>query len=142
MREKKGQAMEFFMTYGWAILVVLVAVGALAYFGVLDPKNRYDICTNLVVEKDGTDNVYPTLNNTGYNLLRDTHTDSIFYIVEDAEPKSDDKMFQESGLVFCHVPVELCLTSLYGDGVSICQDWSFTIPVIRTEFSEWYEGVV
>ena len=25
------------MTYGWAILVVLVAVGALAYFGVLNP---------------------------------------------------------------------------------------------------------
>lgn len=29
--------MEFLMTYGWAILVVLVVVGALAYFGVLDP---------------------------------------------------------------------------------------------------------
>ena len=25
------------MTYGWAILVVLVAIGALAYFGVLSP---------------------------------------------------------------------------------------------------------
>ena len=30
-------ALEFIMTYGWAILVVLVAVGALAYFGVLKP---------------------------------------------------------------------------------------------------------
>ena len=30
-------AMEFLMTYGWAILVVLVAVGALSYFGVLSP---------------------------------------------------------------------------------------------------------
>ena len=29
--------MEFLMTYGWAILVVLVAIGALAYFGVLSP---------------------------------------------------------------------------------------------------------
>ena len=29
--------MEFLMTYGWAILVVLVAIGALAYFGVLNP---------------------------------------------------------------------------------------------------------
>lgn len=26
------------MTYGWAILVVLVAIGALAYFGVLNPE--------------------------------------------------------------------------------------------------------
>jgi len=36
---KKGQAaMEFIMTYGWAILVVLVAIAALAYFGVLSPE--------------------------------------------------------------------------------------------------------
>ncbi len=35
---KKGQAaLEFLMTYGWAILVVLAAIGALAYFGVLNP---------------------------------------------------------------------------------------------------------
>ncbi len=38
-RSKKGQAaMEFLMTYGWAILVVLVAIAALAYFGVLRPS--------------------------------------------------------------------------------------------------------
>ena len=30
-------ALEFLMTYGWAILVVLIAVSALAYFGVLSP---------------------------------------------------------------------------------------------------------
>lgn len=37
---KKGQAaMEFLMTYGWAILVVLAAIAALAYFGVLSPQN-------------------------------------------------------------------------------------------------------
>ena len=30
-------ALEFLMTYGWAILVVLAAIGALAYFGVLKP---------------------------------------------------------------------------------------------------------
>ncbi len=35
----RGQAaMEFLMTYGWAILVVLAAIGALAYFGVLSPS--------------------------------------------------------------------------------------------------------
>jgi len=38
---KKAQAaMEFLMTYGWAILVVLLAIAALAYFGVLNP-GRY-----------------------------------------------------------------------------------------------------
>jgi len=35
---KKAQAaLEFLMTYGWAILVVLAAIAALAYFGVLSP---------------------------------------------------------------------------------------------------------
>jgi hypothetical protein len=38
--KRKGQAaMEFLMTYGWAILVVLAAIAALAYFGVLSPGN-------------------------------------------------------------------------------------------------------
>jgi len=37
MKTRKGQAAaEFLMTYGWAILVVLGAIGALTYFGVLD----------------------------------------------------------------------------------------------------------
>lgn len=37
---KKSQvALEFLTTYGWAFLVVLVMIGALAYFGVLDPSN-------------------------------------------------------------------------------------------------------
>jgi uncharacterized protein (UPF0333 family) len=36
---RKGQAaMEFLMTYGWAIIIVLAAIGALAYFGVLSPQ--------------------------------------------------------------------------------------------------------
>lgn len=39
MSGSRGQAaMEFLMTYGWAILVVLAAIGALAYFGVLNPS--------------------------------------------------------------------------------------------------------
>ncbi|MFH1400570.1 MAG: hypothetical protein ABIH41_03560 [Nanoarchaeota archaeon] len=39
MGARKGQAaLEFLTTYGWAFLVVLVMIGALAYFGVLDPS--------------------------------------------------------------------------------------------------------
>ena len=39
MKTKKGQAaLEFLMTYGWAILVVLIAIGALVYFGFLSPE--------------------------------------------------------------------------------------------------------
>jgi uncharacterized protein (UPF0333 family) len=36
---RNGQAaLEFMMTYGWAILVVLAAIGALSYFGILNPS--------------------------------------------------------------------------------------------------------
>ena len=39
--QKKGQAaMEFLMTYGWAILAAVIAIGVLAYFGVFSP-GRY-----------------------------------------------------------------------------------------------------
>ena len=38
MYRKSQAAMEFLMTYGWAILVVLAAIAALAYFGVLSPE--------------------------------------------------------------------------------------------------------
>lgn len=38
MPSRKSQAaMEFLLTYGWAMLVVLVVIAALAYFGVLSP---------------------------------------------------------------------------------------------------------
>ena len=36
---RKGQAaIEFMMTYGWAILVVMIAIAALATFGVMNPS--------------------------------------------------------------------------------------------------------
>ncbi|MFH1073421.1 MAG: hypothetical protein V1743_08390 [Nanoarchaeota archaeon] len=31
-------ALEFLTTYGWAFMIVLVMIGALSYFGVLDPS--------------------------------------------------------------------------------------------------------
>jgi len=38
MLSKESQAaLEFLMTYGWAILVVLIFIAALGYFGVLSP---------------------------------------------------------------------------------------------------------
>jgi len=41
---KKGQAaLEFLMTYGWAFLVILVMIGALAYFGFIPiPNNQIE----------------------------------------------------------------------------------------------------
>ena len=44
---RRGQAaLEFLMTYSWAILVVIIIIGALAYFGVLNPQSLMpDKCT-------------------------------------------------------------------------------------------------
>ncbi|MBN1157483.1 hypothetical protein JXA85_07715 [Candidatus Woesearchaeota archaeon] len=40
MKSKKSAqaAMEFLMTYGWAILIVIIVIGAFVYFGVLNPR--------------------------------------------------------------------------------------------------------
>ncbi len=38
-KDKRGQAaLEFLTTYGWAFLVILIMISALAYFGVLNPS--------------------------------------------------------------------------------------------------------
>jgi len=39
MKRKAQVAFEYLATYGWAIMVALVAIGALAYFGFLNPTN-------------------------------------------------------------------------------------------------------
>lgn len=36
---KAQAALEYLVTYGWAFLVIIAAVSALSYFGVLTPKN-------------------------------------------------------------------------------------------------------
>ncbi|MFH1365701.1 MAG: hypothetical protein ABIH28_03895 [archaeon] len=37
MKKKAQAAMEFLMTYGWAILAAVIAIGVLGYFGVFSP---------------------------------------------------------------------------------------------------------
>ncbi len=56
-KKKRGQAaLEFLMTYGWAFLVIMIMVGALAYFGVLDPTrflpDRCSFGTPLLCQDD------------------------------------------------------------------------------------------
>jgi len=74
---KKGQAaMEFLMTYGWALLVVLIAIAALAFFGLLNPSRflpeKCEVapgltCMDFTAATDGTDavtsNITVLLNN-------------------------------------------------------------------------------
>ena len=37
-RRKAQAALEFLTTYGWAFLVILIMISALAYFGILNPS--------------------------------------------------------------------------------------------------------
>jgi len=48
MKNKKSQeAIEFLMTYGWAILAGVIAIAVLIYFGVFSPNN-YDSQHNFI----------------------------------------------------------------------------------------------
>ena len=78
INKKSQAAMEFLMTYGWAILVVLVAVGALAYFGVLSPDKFLPQkcllqsgigCLDSKATSIGTDNLQLYIQNAlGYDI--------------------------------------------------------------------------
>lgn len=60
--KKRGQAaMEFLMTYGWAIVVVLAAIGALAYFGVLSPQKLLPARTTFSAPIPNVDNAVISL---------------------------------------------------------------------------------
>jgi hypothetical protein len=60
----RGQAaIEFLVTYGWAILGVLIAVGALAYFGIFNTQRYVSdacsfgdqmVCEDYVAYQNGT----------------------------------------------------------------------------------------
>ena len=80
---KKGQvAMEFLMTYGWAILVVIAAIGALAYFEVLSPcrfipdgcLNITSSVVNVSIDDTGLHTNYDRLNYTTLNITREDFT--------------------------------------------------------------------
>ena len=59
---RKGQAaMEFLMTYGWAIIIVLAAIGALAYFGVLSPQKLLPDRTTFQAPLANVDNAVITM---------------------------------------------------------------------------------
>jgi len=94
MFRKKGQAaMEFLMTYGWAILVVLVAIGALAYFGVLSPdKFLPERCTGPAgldcidkasISVTNAEIAFVVKNNLGFNVAFNVTTSNTATISDD-----------------------------------------------------------
>ena len=60
---RKGQAaLEFLTTYGWAFIVILIMIGALAYFGVLNPSRA--LPTRCLVEAGFDCKDFKITNNT------------------------------------------------------------------------------
>ena len=64
-------ALEFITTYGWAILIVTIMIGALAYYGVVNPKNLIQEncisspsfnCVDHVLYTNGTARLVVTVN--------------------------------------------------------------------------------
>ncbi len=74
--KRKGQAaMEYLMTYGWAILAVVIVGGVLYYYGVFEPDLPDQGCPNARVavegnawEYDGTQLRLIARNNAGQEI--------------------------------------------------------------------------
>ncbi|MCX8200253.1 MAG: hypothetical protein N3G76_02175 [Candidatus Micrarchaeota archaeon] len=72
---KKGQAaMEYLMTYGWALLVIVLVLGALIYLNVLNPQSRLQDTCNLPI---GFKCEVAGLTQDGYLKLRITNQQAI-----------------------------------------------------------------
>ncbi|NCN99135.1 hypothetical protein COU62_00575 [Candidatus Pacearchaeota archaeon CG10_big_fil_rev_8_21_14_0_10_35_219] len=71
-RRVKGQAaMEFLMTYGWAILAAIIAIGVLAYFGVFSPSR--------LAGPAGI--ISPPFNLDDFNIVSGTNFDNVTMVV-------------------------------------------------------------
>ena len=67
---RKGQAaIEFMMTYGWAILGVMVAIGALAYFGIFNPAKYLNDQCNFGDQLKCEDFILSTNETTGDGIV-------------------------------------------------------------------------
>jgi len=121
---RKGQAaIEFLVTYGWAILIVLIAIGALAYFGVLNRVCRTDDCFQKHVRVEAA-NICDGINPSGDGLeyetdfflrdLRALEASAPIFVIRDGETVLydystdvvDDARFLIG--VECHTPVLAC----------------------------------
>ncbi len=116
MESKKLQAaMEFLMTYGWAIFVVLAVIAAMAYFGVLSPDktiscdkvlenkifSQYERC-NIITEIK----LRQELDSKASNLCDNLRKDNEIY------PEYQEKInFMEANLVrgFIYIPESINL---------------------------------
>lgn len=89
MSEKKiNPVLEFLTVYGWAMLVVLAALGGLIYFNVI---NIYELNPKNTCGCDGCDFSFSGPNNDNYNSI-----DCCISAVWNEEEKECDKTYQQT----------------------------------------------
>jgi hypothetical protein len=75
---RKGQAaLEFLTTYGWAILIILVMIGAIAYFGVLNPSKF--LPSKCMVSAEFSCDDYQLKDSQAIFLLKQTQGKTIYW---------------------------------------------------------------
>lgn len=160
MKRKLQAALEWIMTYGWAILIVLVVVGTFAYFGVFEKfkpqpiivplvnnqnpdiivdsePELQDICNRLVVN----DEIYPFLKVMGKSLKNENNAQFVAY-KSPAELRSDLDIFNVDGFILCGVPAELCYTENNDiKGGTYCILMMLEVPVFMDDFDNWYAKI-
>jgi len=111
---RKGQAaMEFIMTYGWAIIAILAAVSALAYFGVLNPSKYVpDKC----IFKTGLSCTDYVLQDNGGNLqLRFTIQNNLGEGIQLRDGDNVTAEYKDAGYITCTADNGFALTISAGD---------------------------
>ena len=139
-----NKVLEFLMTYGWAILVILVAVGALAYFGMFNKEQPQitetetiptlemyakEVCNNLEKVVNNSLMIYPEI----YKSKSDLEATWNFRVIGLDGRNITARQWDEEG-VMCQMNVELCEVTY-----KFCMDVRMMIPVNYTEWNNWKE---
>jgi hypothetical protein len=128
--KKSGQAaLEFLTTYGWALLVILVMIGALVYFGVLNPSKAlptkclvppgFDCANNFQITEDGFE-----------MILANKQGDAIRGLQLASDPSSDDYIGAGITSADCSITPTV-----------VNADEKFTISCTAADPAEVFEGL-
>jgi len=148
---KRAQAaLEFLTTYGWAFIVILVMIGALAYFGVLSPSK---ITPNRCIVEAGFECKDFRIGDTTINILinnrkgegmtvHDVTVTSDAGIVDDVTctPAGDTTVGSDQQLTITCDGGATSLLASHGSKVKV--DFSINYTMARGTYSQIAEGSV
>lgn len=140
---KQAQAgMEFLITYGWAILAAIVAIGVLTYFVSNLPLSMQvpeDVCMNLEIEELHSDNTlsiytYPEAQNL-FSNLGDKTGKTYLPSYKDAKYLGSSH-FSDKKLhtVTCRIPVRISSE----EEVGIYYEGYADLEIVHEDYMLWY----